>query len=72
MASNATDGSFNDISPEDVADTVASAVQGHNHSQKHSVLAEWSTNVIFGYGYDPLTPPGWLADSYLHQGRIWY
>ena len=69
VVSNSSDGSYDNIEPEDVAETVARAVQGQS---QYAVTANWSTYVTLGYGEDPATPPSWLADTYLHQGKIWY
>ena len=68
VVSNATDGSYDGIQPYDVAETVVRAVQG---DAQYSVLANWSSYVTLGYGDDPRTPPNWLTDSYLHQGKVW-
>ena len=65
VISNSTDGSYDGIAPEDVADTVARAVRGDN---RPSGLAEWDTYVTLGYG----EPEGAsMRDAYLHQGRVW-
>ena len=65
VVSNATDGSYDAITPEDVADTVARALRGDN---RPSALAEWDTFVTLGYG----EPEGAsMRDPYLHQGKVW-
>ena len=68
VVSNSTDGSYDGIQPDDVAETVVRAVQG---DAQHSVLANWSSFVTVGYGDEPLIPP-WLPDRNLHQGNIWH
>ena len=69
VVSNDTDGSYDGIQSDDVAETVVRAVQG---DAQYSVIANWSSYVTLGYGDDPRTPPNWLMDSNLHQGKVWY
>ena len=66
VVSNSSDGSYDNIEPEDVAETVARALRG---DAKHSAIAEWDSYVLLGYG-EEMGP--WSPDYDLHQGSVWW